>query len=295
MSLTLGTGPLAGSPAAPSTSTSPSAPKHRIYFPTTRGGCARSSATAWCSTRRARSSCTRRGSCRCRTSRSTTSTPRCSSAPTTRPTARSRATRPTGRVRAGDRVLENAVWAYEDPLPEAAWLRGLRRALLEAGRRVVRRGGARLRPPARPVPPRRRARELAPGDGDAPAARVVARSDRPKLLFETGLPPRVYVPRADVAAGALAPAEKRTACPYKGEARYWSVAGDRGRGVELRDAAAGGDQGPGPRLLRRARRVEVELGEPSARSCRTPRRQLPRCVKRSGSNGAGSTTRRLAE
>ena len=55
--------------------------------------------------------------------------------------------------------------------------------------------------------------------------RVVARSERPKLLFETGLAPVVYVPRADVAAGVLAPAEKRTRCPYKGEAGYWSVAG----------------------------------------------------------------------
>src|SRR4051812_512941 len=27
-------------------------------------------------------------------------------------------------VRAGDRVEENAVWAYEDPLPESPWLRG---------------------------------------------------------------------------------------------------------------------------------------------------------------------------
>ena len=27
-------------------------------------------------------------------------------------------------VRAGDRVVENAVWAYEDPLPDATWLRG---------------------------------------------------------------------------------------------------------------------------------------------------------------------------
>ena len=54
---------------------------------------------------------------------------------------------------------------------------------------------------------------------------VVARSERPKLLFETGLAARVYLPRADVAAGVLAPAEKRTICPYKGEASYWSVAG----------------------------------------------------------------------
>ena len=42
-------------------------------------------------------------------------------APTTRRTARSRATRPTG-LRSATR--ENVVWAYEDPKPEAAWLKG---------------------------------------------------------------------------------------------------------------------------------------------------------------------------
>src|SRR5215216_898782 len=42
----------------------------------------------------------------------------------------------------------------------------LRRAVLEAGERVARRGGARARQPARPVPPGRRARELAAGHRD---------------------------------------------------------------------------------------------------------------------------------
>jgi uncharacterized protein (DUF427 family) len=55
--------------------------------------------------------------------------------------------------------------------------------------------------------------------------RVIARSERPKLLFETSLPTRVYVPRADVVAGALQPSEKRTTCQYKGQATYWSLDG----------------------------------------------------------------------
>lgn len=52
---------------------------------------------------------------------------------------------------------------------------------------------------------------------------TVAESTQPRILFETGLPPRFYLPVADVRTDLLTPTEKRTACPYKGEARYWSV------------------------------------------------------------------------
>lgn len=53
---------------------------------------------------------------------------------------------------------------------------------------------------------------------------VLAESTRPTLVFETGLPMRFYLPRQDVLAG-LAPNDRRTACPYKGEASYFSVNG----------------------------------------------------------------------
>ena len=33
------------------------------------------------------------------------------------------------------------------------------------------------------------------------------------------------MPGADILAGVLTPASKRTVCPYKGEATYWSVKG----------------------------------------------------------------------
>jgi uncharacterized protein (DUF427 family) len=55
----------------------------------------------------------------------------------------------------------------------------------------------------------------------------IADSTRPTLVFETRLPVRFYLPRADVIAD-LRPARKRTSCPYKGHASYWSVdAGER--------------------------------------------------------------------
>ena len=52
---------------------------------------------------------------------------------------------------------------------------------------------------------------------------VVAETDRPKVLFETGLPPRYYISQEDVRTEKLVPSEKTTQCPYKGVASYWSV------------------------------------------------------------------------
>jgi len=46
---------------------------------------------------------------------------------------------------------------------------------------------------------------------------------RPRILFETGLPPRYYIPPEDVREEVLLPSDKHTQCPYKGEASYYSV------------------------------------------------------------------------
>jgi uncharacterized protein (DUF427 family) len=52
---------------------------------------------------------------------------------------------------------------------------------------------------------------------------TVADSRRPRLLFETGLPPRYYLPKTDVRMDLLTPTEHTTRCPYKGVAEYYSV------------------------------------------------------------------------
>jgi uncharacterized protein (DUF427 family) len=52
---------------------------------------------------------------------------------------------------------------------------------------------------------------------------VVAASEHPTLLFETGLPTRFYFAKPDVRFDLLEPTDRQTACPYKGVARYWSV------------------------------------------------------------------------
>jgi uncharacterized protein (DUF427 family) len=52
---------------------------------------------------------------------------------------------------------------------------------------------------------------------------VVASSSQPRILFETSLPPRYYLPLSDVRLDLLRPSDTRTSCPYKGTASYWSV------------------------------------------------------------------------
>jgi uncharacterized protein (DUF427 family) len=52
---------------------------------------------------------------------------------------------------------------------------------------------------------------------------VLAETDRARLLFETHLPVRYYIPKLDVRMELLEPSPTRTRCPYKGEARYWHV------------------------------------------------------------------------
>ena len=57
---------------------------------------------------------------------------------------------------------------------------------------------------------------------------TVAESTSPRLLFETGLPVRYYLPKTHVLMDLLIPTETVTRCPYKGEAEWWSVRiGDR--------------------------------------------------------------------
>jgi uncharacterized protein (DUF427 family) len=58
---------------------------------------------------------------------------------------------------------------------------------------------------------------------------TIAESGQPRILFETGLPPRYYMPLTDVRMDLLRPSDNQTHCPYKGTASYWSV--DTGNAV----------------------------------------------------------------
>ena len=52
---------------------------------------------------------------------------------------------------------------------------------------------------------------------------TLAESTSPRLLFETGLPARYYLPKTHVRLDLLIPTETVSHCPYKGQAEWWSV------------------------------------------------------------------------
>ena len=52
---------------------------------------------------------------------------------------------------------------------------------------------------------------------------TVADTRQPRILFETRLPPRYYLPLTDVRMDLLRSSDSQTHCPYKGTAAYWSV------------------------------------------------------------------------
>jgi uncharacterized protein (DUF427 family) len=125
-------------------------------------------------------------------------------------------------VRAGDRVAENAVWSYAEPIdsapPIAGYLAFYWRKMdhwYEEDEEVF----VHPRDPYHRVDvleSSRRVRVTVNGE-------VVAETKQPTMLFETGLPPRYYIPREDVREDVLARSEKTTRCPYKGIASYYAV------------------------------------------------------------------------
>jgi uncharacterized protein (DUF427 family) len=130
-------------------------------------------------------------------------------------------------LRVGDDVREDAVWAYEEPLEEAAWLRGYAALYFDRADRwmvedepVV----GRLRDPYHHVDVHVSSRPVRVTAG----GQVIAECARPTLLFETSMPVRAYLPRRDVTAGHLQPSSKTSVDAYVGAAIYWHVhAGDQ--------------------------------------------------------------------
>ena len=57
---------------------------------------------------------------------------------------------------------------------------------------------------------------------------VIADSTRPKLLFETSLPVRYYLPFADIRIDLLRLSGTVSECPYKGDGQYWHLVDGRG-------------------------------------------------------------------
>lgn len=121
----------------------------------------------------------------------------------------------------GDRVEEDLVWGYTEPDAGVASIAGhvalyLDRvdAVYEEDQRLQ----GHPRDPYHRVDTLPSSRHVVVRLGD----RVLADTTAPKAVFETGLPPRWYVPVADVAVDLVA-SDTTTTCPYKGVAAYRSL------------------------------------------------------------------------
>lgn len=125
-------------------------------------------------------------------------------------------------VRAGDRVAEDAAWSYPDPIagapPLAGFIAFYWNALdewLEEDEPAF----GHARDPYHRIDVRDTSRHIRV----SVAGELVAETRRARVLFESGLPPRWYIPIEDVRREALVPSERRTTCAYKGHASYWSI------------------------------------------------------------------------
>jgi uncharacterized protein (DUF427 family) len=125
-------------------------------------------------------------------------------------------------IRVGDRVVADAAWRYEQPIDEcpdiAGYLAFYWNALdswWEEDDEVF----VHARDPYHRVDVLRSSRHVRVElDGEP-----LAESRRPLLLFETSLPTRFYLPRADVRLDLLQASRTTTSCPYKGTASYLSA------------------------------------------------------------------------
>jgi uncharacterized protein (DUF427 family) len=125
-------------------------------------------------------------------------------------------------IRVGDRVAENAAWAYRDPYREMLaiadyvsfyWDRV--DSWWEEDEQIF----------VHPRDPKKRVDVVL---SHRPVevrlgGETVARSENARFLFETGHPTRYYIPRADIRMDLLTPSAKTSRCPYKGTARYFSA------------------------------------------------------------------------
>jgi uncharacterized protein (DUF427 family) len=125
-------------------------------------------------------------------------------------------------LRVGDTVAENAAWSYPEPLEEAPAIAGhvafywhRLDEWLEEDEPLV----GHVRDPYTRTDVLDSSRHVRV----ELAGETVADTTRARVLFETGLPPRWYIPPEDVRGELLVPSDSRTQCAYKGWASYHSV------------------------------------------------------------------------
>jgi uncharacterized protein (DUF427 family) len=133
-------------------------------------------------------------------------------------------------IRVGERLIDNGAWYYPDPLDGAPPIKDLiafyfdrMDRWFEEDEEIV----GHPRDPYHRIDTLRTSRQIRISlDGE-----VLAETSRATALFETGLPPRWYVPIEDIAA-ELVPSDTHTICPYKGRASYHSVSLESGETID---------------------------------------------------------------
>jgi uncharacterized protein (DUF427 family) len=122
----------------------------------------------------------------------------------------------------GDRRVENAAWTHDEPPPGLEALRDLIAFRWDAMDHWFEEDDevfVHARDPYHRVDVLRSSRHVRVELHGV----TVAETSRPRLLFETNLPTRYYIPRMDVRMEVFTPTDTRTRCPYKGEAVYWTA------------------------------------------------------------------------
>jgi uncharacterized protein (DUF427 family) len=128
-------------------------------------------------------------------------------------------------IAVGDQVSEDALWVYEDPNSETPWLKGYAGVYEDRFDRWLDEDeeiSGHVRDPFHRVDARASSRHVRV---TGPGGEVLAESEHPLVVSETGIPNRFYIPRSDVRAELERSEKDQTVCPYKGWATYWSAPG----------------------------------------------------------------------
>jgi uncharacterized protein (DUF427 family) len=125
-------------------------------------------------------------------------------------------------VQVGDRIAENAVWTYPDPLEDAPPLAGHVALYWDKMDEWLEEDEPALghaRDPYHRVDILQTSRHVKVSvDGE-----LVAESNSPLVIYETGLPPRWYFRPDEVREQLLESSDSQSRCAYKGFASYFSV------------------------------------------------------------------------
>lgn len=127
-------------------------------------------------------------------------------------------------VKVADRNAGHAAWQHIAPPPHAAVLDGrlafawrAMDAFYEEDERIV----GHAADAYHRIDIRSTSRHLIVRDGE----QVIADTQAPLALYESGFAPRWYVPREDVDESALTLVDTETFCPYKGICSYYDIGG----------------------------------------------------------------------